>query len=262
MRARYWIITLSHERHPEQPQLPEAGGYIRGQLEIGTGGFRHWQFVFYAKNTISLRTVTTLFPGCHAEATRSQAALDYVSKDDTRVEGTSFQEGEIPTHRPTTDWHQILDSARNGNFDAIPPGIYLRYHATIHRLHTQCTRPIFRDTISAQLFVGPTGTGKSRRAWEEAGQEAYIKNPNTKWWDGYTGQTSVIIDEYTGTINLSNLLLWLDRYPCLIEFKGGACALQATKFWICSNTYPSDWYPEAKQEQLNALFRRLTIIQF
>lgn len=43
------------------------------------------------------------------------------------------------------------------------------------------------------VFWGSTGTGKSRRAWQEAGVQAYCKDPRSKWWCGYKNQTNVVI---------------------------------------------------------------------
>lgn len=38
-----------------------------------------------------------------------------------------------------------------------------------------------------QVYWGTTGTGKSHRAWAEAGITAYPKDPLSKFWDGYRG---------------------------------------------------------------------------
>jgi len=114
---------------------------------------------------------------------------------------------------------------------------------------------------STRVFWGPTGTGKSRRAWDEAGECAYSKNPNTKWWDGYKDQAEVIIDEFRGRIDVSYLLLWLDRYPVSVEVKGTSKPLCATRYWICSNLHPRDWFPELDGASYQALERRLEIIE-
>lgn len=111
------------------------------------------------------------------------------------------------------------------------------------------------------VYWGDSGTGKSRRAWFEALQESddvYIKNPNTKWWDGYRGQSHVIIDEFTGRVDISYIQTWLDRYPALVEVKGSTVPLQATRVWITSNVDPSIWYPDLNPAQRIALRRRLT----
>lgn len=43
-----------------------------------------------------------------------------------------------------------------------------------------------------QVYWGTTGTGKSHRAWAEAGITAYPKDPLSKFWDGYRGIISKV----------------------------------------------------------------------
>lgn len=112
------------------------------------------------------------------------------------------------------------------------------------------------------VFWGTTGTGKSRRAWSEAGMGAYPKAPTTKFWDGYRGQENVVIDEFRGSIEISHLLRWFDRYPVCVETKGGGTVLRAKSIWITSNLDPRSWYPQLDEETLNALLRRLNITHF
>lgn len=113
-----------------------------------------------------------------------------------------------------------------------------------------------------KVFWGKTGTGKSRRAWEEAGWDAYPKDPNTKFWDGYQHQENVVIDEFRGKIDISHMLRWLDRYPVIVECKFGAVSFNARKIWITSNKNPRDWYPDLDSETVDALLRRLEITEF
>lgn len=111
------------------------------------------------------------------------------------------------------------------------------------------------------VYWGPTGTGKSHRAWDEAGMEAYPKPPTTKWWDGYLPEkhNHVVIDEFDGQVGITHLLRWFDKYPCVVEQKGGGCCLIAKKMWITSNIDPHLWYPDGKPAQIAALMRRLKI---
>lgn len=110
------------------------------------------------------------------------------------------------------------------------------------------------------MFWGPTGTGKSRRAWAEAGMDAYCKDPRSKFWCGYQAEQHVIIDEFRGGIDIAHLLRWLDRYPVRVEIKGSSMPLAAVKFWITSNIHPDDWYKETDYQTMDALKRRLEII--
>lgn len=94
------------------------------------------------------------------------------------------------------------------------------------------------------------------------GTQAYIKDPRTKWWDGYMGQENVIIDEFRGTIDITHLLRWLDKYPVRVEVKGGSVPLCARRFWITSNLDPRMWYPELDDDTKEALLRRLGVIVY
>lgn len=114
---------------------------------------------------------------------------------------------------------------------------------------------------NCRVFWGSTGTGKSRRAWEEAGMGAYPKDPRTKFWCGYHGQVHVVIDEFRGGIDIGHLLRWLDRYPVQVEIKGSSTPLMATSYWITSNLAPTDWYPDVDHLTYQALLRRLEIFE-
>lgn len=52
----------------------------------------------------------------------------------------------------------------------------------------------------------------------------YFKNSVNKWWDGYKGETNVLIDELPHDANkwiMTYLKKWADKLPCLLEYKGG-----------------------------------------
>jgi len=120
--------------------------------------------------------------------------------------------------------------------------------------------PSFVDR-RAVVFWGATGTGKSHRAWERAGVGAYSKCPRSKFWCGYRGEESVVIDEFRGGIDISHLLRWLDRYPVRVEVKGSSKPLMAKSYFITSNLHPRNWYPDLDRETYLALERRLEIVE-
>jgi len=148
-----------------------------------------------------------------------------------------------------------------GTFDDIPSDVYIRYYGNVRRIYSDHARPVAM-VRTCQAFIGPTGTGKSKLVWEQAGEDAYVKNPTTKWFDGYSGQRHVILDEFRGDINISHLLRWLDRYPVTVEIKGSSMPLAATKFWICSNLSVREWYPLIDEATIDALLRRIEVINF
>nr|WAE43074.1 MAG: replication associated protein [Cressdnaviricota sp.] len=257
----HWILTVPEDDWTPPGELVPALSYLRGQLEIGAGGFRHWQVYAVLGRKSTLGVVKGLFSATtHAELTRSQAARSYVWKEDTRVEGTQFELGTLPFRRQEqTDWDKVVQDAKAGEFSSIPSDVLVRCYHQLRSLRNDFAKPV-AQLRECRVYWGPTGTGKSRRAWDEAGLDSFPKDPRTKWWDGYADQTHVIIDEFRGSIDIAHLLRWLDRYPVRVEAKGQSLPLRASKFWITSNICPTMWYPDLDDETKAALMRRLDIV--
>lgn len=99
----FWICTLASRlgRNPST-ELPGDTVWAKGQEEIGDGGFRHWQFIVAFRSKKSIRGLQEVYPGAHAELTRSSAADLYVWKDDTAVDGTRFELGTKPINRASS----------------------------------------------------------------------------------------------------------------------------------------------------------------
>ena len=262
-QGTYWIGTLPEDAYVPSAPLPIDCSYLRGQLEEGHGtAYRHWQVFLVLSTKKTLGWVLKSFPGGHWELTRSKAADAYVWKEDTRVEGSQFELGSRPLRRNCqTDWDMVRLSAQQGNLVAIPADIYVRCYNQLSRIAMDHFAPV-RVERTCHVFWGPTATGKSRRAWAEAGDLAYSKDPCTKWWCGYQNQQSVIIDEFRGLIGISHMLRWLDRYPVSVETKGSARPLLASTIWITSNVSPEEWYPDLDEATRMALLRRLLVEEF
>lgn len=144
---------------------------------------------------------------------------------------------------------------------SIPADVRVHSYRTLRAISADYAKPIGMER-TCHVYIGPTGTGKSRRAWDESGMEAYCKDPNSKFWCGYSGQSRVVIDEFRGRIDVSHLLRWLDRYPVNVEIKGSSVPLCADTFWITTNLDVEQWYPELDLATLAALKRRLRITHF
>jgi len=258
--ARYWMLTIPHRDFVPYP-VPGVS-YSKGQLEKGEGGYLHWQLYSCFSKPQRLSALKKLYgESSHAEPTRSEKAEDYVWKEDTRVEGTQFEFGKKSFQRGSdSDWGAVLEAAKDCRFEDIPPDIYIRYYGSLKRISVENAQPLgFERTCT--VYWGPTGTGKSRSAWAEAGLDAYPKDPCTKFWDGYRGQDCVVVDEFRGVIGISHLLRWLDRYPVLVEVKGSSTVFKATKIWITSNLHPREWYKDVDESTVLALLRRLVVIE-
>jgi len=197
------------------------------------------------------------------EQSRSSALAAYVWKESTRIPDTQFELGREPRSggRGGHDWEAIWEMAKTGAITDVPASIRVSSYRVLKDIRKDHLAPVgIEKTVN--VFCGTTGTGKSRRAWDEASFSAYPKDPNTKFWDGYGEHENVVIDEFRGKIDISHMLRWLDRYPVIVEAKHGAVCLRAKNIWITSNLHPRDWYPDLDQGTIDALIRRLNIVIF
>lgn len=115
-QARFWLLTIRHADFV--PYLPPNVDYVRGQLERGAGGFLHWQLVVHFARKLRIGGVKGIFgDSAHAEPTRSDAAREYVWKDDTAIDNTRFELGTIPFRRGVSqDWDAIRENAKRGRY--------------------------------------------------------------------------------------------------------------------------------------------------
>lgn len=262
-QGRYWLLTIPANLWT--PCLPDGVAYCKGQKEKGTQtSYEHWQVLCVTEKKQSINGIKSIFgiPQLHAELSRSDAADAYVWKEETRIEDTQFEFGKKKVRRNSQqDWGNVWELAKSGDFEAIDPEIRLRHYHALRKISYDYTKPVAMERVCL-VYWGKTGAGKSRRAWAEAGLDAYPKNPRTKFWCGYRGEENVVIDEFRGDIDIANMLRWLDRYPVLIETKGSGTVLKAKRIWITSNLPPSRWYPNADYETVQALERRLIVTEF
>nr|WAE43208.1 MAG: replication associated protein [Cressdnaviricota sp.] len=257
--AKLWMLTIRAEAFT--PWLPPGVSHIKGQLEEGEGGFMHWQLFVGFRKAQRLSGVRKLFGNHHAEPTRSEAAEQYVWKEETRVEGTQFELGQRMRRNVDKDWDKIRSDAISGRLDDVPSDVYIRCYNSLKRIVADHLQPIEMERV-VLVFFGRTGSGKSRRAWQEASLQAYPKDPRSKFWDGYRGQENVVLDEFRGGIDISHVLRWFDRYPVVVEVKGSSTVLCARRIWITSNIHPREWYPGLDESTVQALLRRLVITEF
>lgn len=142
------------------------------------------------------------------------------------------------------------------------PDTYCAYRNGLKDIYSDIEqdRSIKWRTLDIEVLYGPTGTGKTRTAMESDDQKNIYKingDDIDSWWDGYTGQKTIIIDEYDSQIKLTKLLGLLDGYQRRLPIKGGFTWAQYTKVFITSNISPLEWHINAKNEHIKALYRRI-----
>jgi len=245
----------------------EAKYWIIGK-EVGDGGTPHLQGYASLSRQRPFNAVRDkLGSRCHIERARGTARQnrEYCSKGGEFEEGGHLNEGGHAGASRDDVARSFLASIGSGNsgvaeFADSFPGAYMFTGHNLLRNALSLQQPIDRPDISVRWIYGPPGVGKSRKAHELL-PSAYVKDPRTKWWNGYLLEKEVIIDDFgPGGIDINHLLRWFDRYKCLVENKGGMLPLLADTFIVTSNFHPRDifkWGDEVNP-QLPALERRVS----
>jgi len=206
--------------------------YVCYGKEIGANLTPHLQgyFEFPNRQTKSVAAcVKTLIDGGlvsrpHIEIAKGTAdqCIVYCQK-----EGVFWEKGEKPKGQgKRVDLDAVYASITNGDslqdVACSHPTEFIKFHRGIERL-IAIRQPKRNWKTEVYWLWGPSGTGKSRWAWETY-PDAYMKQAGTKWWCGYSDQACAIIDDFRPSKELPfNFILSLfDRYPLLLEVKGGS----------------------------------------
>lgn len=111
-------------------------------------------------------------------------------------------------------------------------------------------------------IVGDPGVGKSYAVRAIYDVDAlFIKSAN-KWWDGYSGQDAVLLDDFGPEHRVLSyyLKIWADNYSFNAEVKGGMIVPSYTRFYITSNYFPNEiWKEETDEILVQAIERRFKV---
>lgn len=267
MTARRWCITdHNSEISYDDDQWNDDIKYVVGQQEqCPTSGKIHWQVYMHTKNAIRHAAMRKMLPGAHIEAARgtTDENIQYCTKDDTYYD-RRFEYGKRPGSEQGKRSDLLVAGmaiiAGDNLRDVVQNHIetYIKYSRGIDKVIGLFGKQRNAEAVSVLVWIGEPGTGKSYAARKYAERyhedDYYYKEPTTKWWDGYSGQSCVIIDDFAGELDYRYLLRVLDIYPMQVETKGGSCQLLATTFLITSNIPVAKWYPG----DITALQRRIT----
>lgn len=172
------------------------------------------------------------------------ASRAYCQKAETRIEGP-FELGifNAPQDKQRI-WKALAEDVRNGvrDYDLLqkyPQQVFCYYRGIANA--RQIVLPPRTFKTKTVLIFGIPGVGKSRYLLSQF-PDAFWKSPDTAWFDGYSGQDCIALDDFYGSLQLSTFLRLSDRYPLLLQTKGGHATCQAKFLVITSNSLPTDWY--------------------
>ena len=279
-KSRKWCFTWNNYTADHLVHLRErvvlVVEYLAFQPERGATGTPHLQGVVVFKNPRTLSGVASLFANggpklVHFEVMRGtiDQAVDYCSKEDSRDPAAGFifeEHGVRPVGQGVrTDIEAVASLVRDGKrlreIADSNGAEYIKYHRGIQAMALLYQEPR-REKPLVYWFWGPTGTGKTRTAYDTSqadGNDPYFKPGTTKWWDGYDGQVDVIIDDYRKDFStFAEFLRLLDRYPFRVEVKGGTVEFVAKRIYITTpKSIKATFEGTRSEEDVQQLIRRV-----
>jgi len=274
-KVRDYRFTLNNYSAEEEQQLKELDGvkYMCFGHEIcPTTGTPHLQgYVYFnnAKHFNALKKINQRISWRTCDAS-PEDNRDYCLKEDkTNYFETGLcpvsqkRKGDLEKHR----WAEIIELAEAGDWEQLKldhPKVYATQLQKLEHVHSKRQRNLETldyTEIPHFWFYGAPGTGKSLAARQLA-PDAYIKNPNVKWWNSYDGQDDVIIDDFDiyQKSQGGDMKRWLDIYPFQGEIKGSQEMMRPKRIIVTSNYHPNEiWDDETTQK---AILRRVNLKKF
>jgi hypothetical protein len=261
-RSRNWFLTINNysDYHLEYAKAYKCG-YILIADEVGDKcKTPHLHIYFELVNQKTFSKIKKNWPTANIQVAKGTVAQikAYLSK-----QNLIYEFGEPKTQGKRTD----LDKAKEvleetGKMAEVVKvatsyqsvrmcECYLKYHERKRNWKPK-----------VEWYYGSTGSGKSKTAYEVLGgiDNTYTTGKSIKWWEGYDGHENVVIDDFREKwCEFPELLKLLDRYPYMVECKGGSRQFLGKHIIITSSYSPEDVYDTT--EDINQLMRRIDKIK-
>lgn len=259
MQSRSWIGTSYRVAEFALPEVIQYGVYQTEKCP--TTGRVHVQFFVQFKKRLRLTGVKKMFPGDHLEIARDpKSARAYCMKEESRV-SSPCEKGTFDLPVDVEDLVMMVKRKRVSDILEEQPKLW-RSLRQLMDLRQLFSLPRDAPTLG-YLFVGKTGCGKTRTAslisqfvgdtyWHDCSQ----------WWNGYDGQELVILDEFRGQFEPSQVLRLLDRTPYKVPTKGSYVNFCSKAIIMTSNIDLASMYKVLDLATVEAFCRRIKVINF
>ena len=256
-RGRYWCFTLNN---PLATEIQGAARLVRDDqrvtyvcwgVERGESGTPHLQGYLELSAKLRLGGVRKLsgLGRAHFELRKGtqEQAIEYCRK-----EGRFFDFGErmVSKQGQRNDLQAIQEKLDEGASDediaANHFGQWVRYRKSF-TAYRELKRPKTLRDVSVYFIWGAAGTGKTRFVFEREPSLWISSDPTLQWFDGYSGEEAVLLDDYRGEATTSFILRVLDRYPLKVPVKGSFTQWLPLRIYITSNMDPKDFHTDASE---------------
>lgn len=245
---------------------------VIGEEIAPTTGTPHLQGYVQFKSSVLWKTVTN-------KSNKDYGWIDKWCKPSSRrcpmaycMKGGKWQEKGTPHNQgKRNDLNDLKNRILNNEASVddlciTDPYSYHEFGRTLNKIEDIQLRKKFRNWMTTcEWCYGETGTGKSHYAFTNFNPDTHYVFPNDNgWWDGYKGQETVIINEFRGQIQYSELLDLIDKYPKTVKRRNREpCPFLAKHIIITSSMTPKEVYHNlAENDKLEQIYRRITLKHF
>lgn len=252
--------------------------------EVGESGTYHTHIYFVTQNAMNFSTVKKLFPEAHIEKAKGSNIenRDYIRKEgkysnsekkETNIPETFEEFGEIPLDREAKDKkasEKVIELVEQGKsnleiINEVPSWASKIPH--IERIRQTYYENVYGNeyrNVEVHYIYGKSRTGKTRYVMDKYGYDKVYKTTNYKNpFDNYNNQPVLLLDEFRGQLDFSDLLQYLDGYPCRLPARYSDRLACYTEVYIVSNVSLDELYKTIQTEQKdswNALIKRISTI--
>ena len=195
--------------------------------------------------------------------------IEYKKGDKEKPYNPEFREhGTFPQQGKRTDLDTLKTKILTGETctDEIlceQPEMYHQYGRTLDKLEDLRMSKLFRNEMTEGIwYYGPTGVGKSHKAFEGFTPEThYVVVNDGGWWDNYKQQEIVIINDFRGWVPYNELLQMVDKWPYSVRRRGRPpLPFTSKKVIITSSLTPEQVYHHRDDEDdIEQLKRRFKV---
>ena len=261
-RHRSWCFTINNFTAADWfsvKYLFKGAKFAICGEEVGDKGTPHLQGYVNLSTALSMSVLKKTLPRAHLQVAmgNDKQNLEYCSKQGVNL----FQIGEPSVGQGArTDITELSKKIRDGEitleecmFDY--PELYVKYSRSLEKMFNAVMKP--RDKLPEVFWrYGLAGTGKTRYCIEKHPSH-YVKD-GTPWWDNYTQQEAIIIDDFDNSIPYRTLLRILDRYVYQGQVKGSYVQINSPFIYITCE-HPPEYYWQGNE--LQQVMRRITSVQ-
>lgn len=260
-RRNYFVTFWTHD-YPKE--LPKNTKYLVTCEDTTKDGKYHGHAFIYFNCQRPMSAVKKLFGNdCHCEIPiRNSECINYVL-DETKRKHDFHEYGSKPMDNGVHNMEAVLECQTISEVMEKLPDTYVKYHNGIKELmKLKQSKNRYYKAPEVIWIYGPTGSGKSREAFENGAiNVTYSNGFFSDWFDSRI----ICIEEMRGEIPYSELLKLLDGYHNYysVNIKGGSKLVDLDKIYITSPLHPRDcyWRQNEKKDSINQLLRRITEIK-